>query len=253
MTFLTVPIEELWFEDRHIGWGRTPQHNEALRKSLVELGWVKTGLVRAADLTPEERAVAGDSPKYKLLDGRQRFKLLSAVNAERVCSGKDAITKIPIEYLPDYVEETVLVNLYGDHKGSYLKEIGNRLPYRLDYAVVGKKIAELRGELSAQAELGRMLCISQRGLLLDVWLLVAIDFYGGPDLDYLNRCCLRTAKGEPDRENPRYIDWMWHVTSSYRDGQRAKTRLIIKNHEFISHEEFVAYFNTAFTDRAREE
>lgn len=121
--------------------------------------------------------------------------------------------------LADQIETQLLENT--------MKLTGNQEPDRLDVALAARKLIELRkgqfpGELPTEAVLSRWCALTKRGMQQDVWQLVAIDHYGGEELNYLERCSIK------DTNDPMYINYGWRMSDNWGVGTKKGTTRRIK-------------------------
>lgn len=198
-------------------------------------------------------------PVYLMMTGNQRFSQLHGASLDRWYTGikekwgalgvdcpvnpedglptkvteREApeewvIKTVPVEIVEYASEEEQVAAQYAENG---IKRIGDTPPNRLDQAMVAQKIVQLRGKLPTEAELARILKLTKRGEIQDVWRMVAIDWYGGEQLNYLNRCCLRVIdeKGvsKPDVDNPDYINYTWRLSNTFSPDVKKLSVLMI--------------------------
>lgn len=131
------------------------------------------------------------------------------------------ITEIPMEIkhyasLAERIEDQVAEN--------NLKLTGNTPMTRLDLAVAGQKLIDLNGgELPTESEMARKLSMTKRGEIQDVYNILAINYYGGEELDYLNRVCM------PDDQagDPRYLNYTFRLSNNWDSKMKARSNLMI--------------------------
>ena len=173
------------------------------------------------------------------------------------------ISRIPME-VRTYVDELDQICSQVEENG--LKLVGNQEMDRLDLCMAGQKVLKLMydqlGRLPTEAEFGRQLRITKRGQKQDIYAIVLTDWYGGEELDYINRCCIK------DVADPRYINWAWRwgrnwdvknpslsrrilsrMDPSWVEAERKRMKANGKDEkhsewpEYATHAEFVEWFN----------
>lgn len=202
-------------------------------------------------------------PKYLVMSGNQRFSQVVDASLDRFkigCKEKwgalgveapvnpedgQPLVVEPVEYPEMWVISHIPMQIAvyaslkeqieAQQKENNLKTVGNQEPSRLDIALAAKKWIEIAGYLPTESELARRFGIGKRGAQQDVWRIVAVDYYGGEELRFLARCCLKDSNGNPDVTNPDYINWNWRLTDNYiPDGKKLSTRMIQRqNHEWV--------------------
>lgn len=177
-------------------------------EDVIKKGWGANGV--ECPLNPEDGQALTIEPKQDL----------------QLAAEQAAIMSIPMEVIEYTSPAEQIISQLTENT---MKLTGNQPPGILDIALAGREVVKLvfNDRLPSEAVLGRTLRLTKRGQIQDAWRLIAVDIYGGPELNYLARCCLKLANGDPDYANPDYINYAWRLSNNYEaKGKEISLRMI---------------------------